>query len=54
MKYLLLCAFVLGLNSCNTSIGVYRDVKHAYYWTKGKIQSANGGNSADDSGAPVY
>lgn len=58
MKYLLMLAAVFALNSCNTSIGLYRDTKAAFMWTKGKIQSNNSGGSGggyeDDYGAPVY
>jgi len=52
MKYLVL-AVVLALNSCNTLIGMGRDGKQAYTWTKDKIQgdAANGNQPA---GAPVY
>jgi len=38
MKLLILLAAVFALNSCNTSIGIYRDSKAAFLWTKGKIQ----------------
>ena len=38
MKYLIVLAAVFALNSCNTSIGLYRDTKQAFYWTKEKIQ----------------
>ena len=38
MKLLILLAAVFALNSCNTSIGIYRDRKAAFLWTKGKIQ----------------
>lgn len=61
VKLLVLCAAVLVLNSCNTAIGVGRDVKIGYDWTKGKIQgepSGSGGENYDDQGfdygAPVY
>lgn len=55
MKCLLLCAVVLGLNSCNTLIGLGRDTKQAFNWSKQKIQG-DGGSSSDDAayGAPVY
>lgn len=60
MKYLLLAALLFSLNSCNTSIGIYRDTKQAFNWTKNKIQGANGGGGGadvpydDNGGAPVY
>ena len=56
MKYLIALAAIFALNSCNTCIGVYRDTKQGYYWTKEKIQGMNGGGggSGYDSGAPVY
>ena len=62
MKILVILAAVFALNSCNTSIGVYRDTKAAFLWTKGKIQgasdsSSNSGRSnsgGNSNGAPVY
>jgi len=36
-------AAVFALNSCNTFIGIGRDTKQGYYWTKEKIQGMNGG-----------
>ena len=57
MKALLLIAFVVSLASCNTAIGVWRDTKATYNWSKNKIQeSQNGGGGEYDaeSGAPVY
>ena len=56
MKALLVLATVLALNSCNTSIGLYRDTKQAFVWTKEKIQGAGsgGGGGGYDEGAPVY
>lgn len=57
MKILLLVATVFALNSCNTSIGIYRDTKAAFLWTKGKIQSGggdSGGGYEEEYGAPVY
>ena len=62
MKLLILALAALVLNSCNTSIGLYRDTKVAYHWTKDKIQgSGSADSSADapayqetDQGAPVY
>ena len=55
MRYLALIALVASLSSCNTTIGLYRDTKAAFLWTKGKIQgSGGGGGGGDDYGAPVY
>ena len=54
MKYLIALAFVFALNSCNTFIGIGRDSRQAYDWTKEKIQGSGGGGSADSYGAPVY
>ena len=56
MKFLILLAAVFALNSCNTSIGLYRDTKQAFSWTKSKIQGSGGGGGGggDDYGAPVY
>ena len=53
MKLLIIIAAGLALNSCNTLIGVGRDTKQGYLWTKGKIQGSS--NSSQGSyGAPVY
>ncbi len=38
MKLLIVLIAALALNSCNTSIGVYRDAKQGFLWTKDKIQ----------------
>jgi hypothetical protein len=59
MKYLLLAALLFSLNSCNTSIGIYRDTRNAFNWTKNKFQGAGGGSGGepimeDNGGAPVY
>jgi len=57
MKFAILLIAVITLNSCNTSIGIWRDTKHAYLWTQQKIQdSKQGGGSGggDQYGAPVY
>jgi len=48
------------LSSCNTLIGVGRDTKEGFIWTKNKIQEktqgGGGGGQQDsyDQGAPVY
>lgn len=57
MKTFLLLAFTFSLASCNTSIGVWRDTKATYHWTKNKIQESqnNSGDNYDyEYGAPVY
>lgn len=51
MKFLIALALVLSLNSCNTLIGLGRDIKHGYHWTQGKVQG-DGGGGGDI--APVY
>lgn len=51
MKLLILIVAALALNSCNTCIGIGRDTKEGYNWTKSKIQGTQSANSA---GAPVY
>ncbi|MBC8127129.1 MAG: hypothetical protein H8M99_08310 [Gloeobacteraceae cyanobacterium ES-bin-144] len=53
MKFLVLLAAMIALNSCNTSIGLYRDTKQAVSWTKDKIQGTSS-SVGDESGAPVY
>lgn len=53
MKLLFVVAAALILNSCNTCIGIFRDTKQGYNWTKNKIQGSGGGQP-DQSGAPVY
>jgi predicted small secreted protein len=55
MKFFILCAVSLSLVSCNTAIGVYRDTKQGFIWTKNKIQNSGGGGGASDPyGAPTY
>ncbi len=54
MKYFVVLAALLALNSCNTCIGIGRDTEQAYLWTKGKIQGAGSNSGGKDSGAPVY
>ncbi len=53
MKYLIVLMAALALNSCNTFIGIGRDTKQGYEWTKSKFQGT-GGDPQDTSGAPVY
>ncbi len=50
MKLLILVVAALALNSCNTLIGVGRDTKQAYHWTKGKIQGSGGQEAGDAAG----
>ena len=54
MKLLPLLLAALALTSCNTLIGVGRDTKQGYNWTKQKIQNSRQGGSDDHYGAPVY
>ncbi len=54
MKILVLLTAVCALNSCNTSIGIYRDTKAAFLWTKEKTQGPGNTNSSNAGGAPVY
>jgi predicted small secreted protein len=56
MKLLIILVAALALNSCNTFIGIGRDTKQGYQWTKGKIQGSGGGGGGGDEnyGAPVY
>jgi hypothetical protein len=57
MKYFLLFAVVFSMSSCNTAIGIYRDGKQGFIWTKNKIQSSGnngGGGGYDAYGAPTY
>ena len=51
MKLLVLIVTLLALNSCNTLIGIGRDTKECYQWTKKKIQGEAAVEHAD---APVY
>lgn len=56
MKILLALAALLAFTSCNTLIGLGRDTKVGYQWTKAKIQNSggDGGGTTYDEGAPVY
>ena len=58
MKTLTLLAVVFTLNSCNTTIGMWRDAKLGWNWTQQKIQDNRGGGGGDSYGdpygAPVY
>lgn len=55
MKTLLMLLVVVGVTSCNTSIGIYRDTKAGFLWTQGKIQgmSSGGSGSGSDGGGGV-
>jgi len=55
VKLLISFAAVIALTSCNTSIGVWRDTKAGFNWTKQKIQGTGGGGGQEyEYGAPVY
>ncbi|MEK6232094.1 MAG: hypothetical protein N2A42_09585 [Luteolibacter sp.] len=54
MKILCTIALVICLASCNTSIGVWRDTKATFHWSKEKIQGSEGGEQEYEYGAPVY
>jgi predicted small secreted protein len=56
MKSLTFLAIVFALNSCNTTIGLWRDAKHGYQWTKQKMEGSGGGGGGeyDSYDAPVY
>ena len=54
-KLCLLLIPALALVSCNTTIGLGRDVRDGFNWTKDKVQeSRNNGRHSDDYVAPVY
>ncbi|MES2996276.1 MAG: hypothetical protein V4733_05635 [Verrucomicrobiota bacterium] len=46
MKLILGAAALFGLASCNTTIGIYRDVKVGVKWTANKVQGMNSGGDA--------
>jgi predicted small secreted protein len=54
MKIFAVILTVLALNSCNTCIGLFRDTKQGFNWTRDKIHGSGGGSPGDPSGAPVY
>jgi predicted small secreted protein len=54
MRLIILIIAALALNSCNTFIGIGRDTKQGYQWTKSKFQGSGGGGDTYDEGAPVY
>ena len=51
MKFLSLLVVLVALNSCNTLIGLGRDTKEGYLWTKQKLQKEE---AIEDANAPVY
>jgi len=60
MKFVCALLFAAALTSCNTTIGVGRDIKQGFIWSKNKIQEnrAQGqqqqGGYDSGYGAPVY
>ena len=46
MRFLTALAIVFALNSCNTFLGLGRDIDHGYQWTRGKVQGTGGGDVA--------
>ena len=58
MKPITLAALALvlafALQSCNTMIGMGRDIKYGYHWTQEKVQGSGSNGSSDPYGAPVY
>ena len=47
-KLCLLLLSGMALVSCNTTIGVGRDMRDGYQWTKEKIQQSGSGGSQQD------
>lgn len=58
MKLFFLLLAAIGLSSCNTTIGIGRDIKEGFIWSKNKIQEKRQQSQQDSyqdySGAPVY
>lgn len=59
MKYFLLVSVIISLNSCNTAIGMWRDTKMGYRWSKQKVDNwrasrGGGGGGYESYDAPVY
>jgi predicted small secreted protein len=56
MKFLCPFLVLFALNSCNTAIGVGRDMREGYHWSKNKIQEKRQQRQMqqDHYGAPVY
>jgi len=58
MKFVCLALLALGLCSCNTTVGIGRDIKQGFNWSKNKMQEKRQQRQEatyqDPSGAPVY
>jgi predicted small secreted protein len=57
MKFFAFAVILFSVTSCNTLIGIGRDTKEGFIWTKNKIQESNqggGGGYEEEYGAPVY
>jgi len=54
MKYAFFFFLAVVLSSCNTMIGVGRDSKEGYQWSKRKIQERRQPAYQDPYGGPVY
>ncbi len=52
MKIIFLIVTLLALNSCNTLIGLGRDTKQGYEWTKSKFQGSD--SQPNEELVPVY
>jgi len=53
LRMIVMLVGVLSLESCNTMIGMGRDVKEGYQWTAEKVRG-DGASSENDYGAPIY
>jgi predicted small secreted protein len=56
MKFLCSIVLLFGVISCNTAIGVGRDVREGYQWSKTKVQEKRQKRQMqqDPYGVPVY
>jgi len=54
MKYACLFSLAVLLSSCNTMIGIGRDSKEGYQWSKRKIQEKRQPAYQNSYGGPVY
>lgn len=55
MKSLIIFIGVAALLvSCNTTIGVGRDVREGYRWSARKINESRQPDPSEDYGAPIY
>lgn len=56
MKFFCLACLAMTLGSCNTFIGVGRDMREGYHWSKRKVQESRQGSAQGqyDSYGPVY